>query len=133
MRDSGWSPSIHDSGRRSYASETKRGETTDYAPGFMSLRLNIPTRTDERELIPAHQWEAVLARPVPPREGQAVLGLDLGAARSWSAAALWWRNGRAGGLREHTGHTRHRRSRAVPGVWSRGAPLHGGPGHGGGR
>ena len=62
---------------------------------FMSLRLNIPTRTDERELIPPHQWEAVLARPVPPREGQAVLGLDLGAARSWSAAALWWRNGRA--------------------------------------
>ena len=23
-----------------------------------------------------------------------MLGLDLGAARSWSAAALWWRNGR---------------------------------------
>ena len=61
---------------------------------FLSLRLNLPTRTDGRELIPAHQWEAVLERPVPPREGQPVLGLDLGAARSWSAAALWWRNGR---------------------------------------
>ena len=62
---------------------------------FLSLRLNLPTRTDERELIPAHQWEAVLDRPVPPRDGPAVLGLDLGASRSWSAAALWWRNGRA--------------------------------------
>ena len=61
---------------------------------FLSLRLNLPTRTDGRELIPAHQWEAVLERPVPPREGQPVLGLDLGAARSWSTAALWWRNGR---------------------------------------
>ena len=31
---------------------------------------------------------------MPPREGQPTLGIDLGAARSWSAAALWWRNGR---------------------------------------
>ena len=62
---------------------------------FLSLRLNLPTRTDGRELIPPHQWETVLDRPVPPREGAAVLGLDLGASRSWSAAALWWRNGRA--------------------------------------
>ena len=61
---------------------------------FLSLRLNTPTRTDGRELIPPDQWETVLDRPVPPREGAAVLGLDLGAARSWSAAALWWRNGR---------------------------------------
>ena len=61
---------------------------------FLSLRLNVPSRTDDRELIPPHQWEAVLDRPVPPREGQPVLGIDLGAARSWSAAALWWRNGR---------------------------------------
>ena len=61
---------------------------------FLSLRLNVPTRTDDRELISPHQWEAVLDRPVPPREGQPVLGLDLGAARLWSAAALWWRNGR---------------------------------------
>ena len=62
---------------------------------FLSLRLNVPSRTDDRELIPPHQWQTVLDRPVPPREGQPVLGLDLGAARSWSAAALWWRNGRA--------------------------------------
>ena len=62
---------------------------------FLSLRLNVPTRTDGRELIPPDQWETVLDRPVPPREGAAVLGLDLGASRSWSAAALWWRNGRA--------------------------------------
>ena len=62
---------------------------------FLSLRLNMPTRTDGRELIPPDQWETVLDRPVPPREGAAVLGLDLGASRSWSAAALWWRNGRA--------------------------------------
>ena len=61
---------------------------------FLSLRLNVPSRTDDRELIPPHQWEAVLDRPVPPREGQPVLGIDVGAARSWSACALMWRNGR---------------------------------------
>ena len=61
---------------------------------FLSLRLNVPSRTDDRELIPPHQWEAVLDRPVPPREGQPVLGVDVGAARSWSACALMWRNGR---------------------------------------
>ena len=58
------------------------------------MRLNIPTRDEATSLVNPHQWEVVLDRPVPPRDGPAVLALDLGAQRSWSAAALLWRNGR---------------------------------------
>ncbi len=61
---------------------------------FLSLRLNLPTGDADTELIATHEWERMLARPVLPREGAAVLGIDLGASRSWSAATLMWRNGR---------------------------------------
>ena len=36
----------------------------------------------------------MLARPVLERDGAAVLAIDLGASRSWSAATLMWKNGR---------------------------------------
>ncbi len=49
---------------------------------FLSFRLNVPTADESTMLVPYDQWERVLRRPVPPREGAAVLGLDLGAARS---------------------------------------------------
>ena len=61
---------------------------------FLSLRLNLPTGDAETELIATHEWERMLSRPVLTREGAAVLGIDLGASRSWSAATLMWRNGR---------------------------------------
>ena len=61
---------------------------------FLSYRLNIPTGDETTELIPAHEWERMLARPVLERSGAAVLAIDLGASRSWSAATLMFRNGR---------------------------------------
>ena len=61
---------------------------------FQSDRLNLPTKDETTELVPAHEWERMLARPVVEREGAAVLGIDLGASRSWSAATLMWKNGR---------------------------------------
>ena len=61
---------------------------------FLSLRLNLPTGDAETELIATHEWERMLSRPVLSRDGAAVLGIDLGASRSWSAATLMWRNGR---------------------------------------
>ena len=61
---------------------------------FLSYRLNLPTRDESTELVPAHDWERALLRPVPERDGAAALAIDLGASRSWSAATLAWRNGR---------------------------------------
>ena len=61
---------------------------------FLSFRLNRPTVDLSTHLVTAESWQVALARPVPPRDGPAVLGLDVGASRSWSAAALCWRNGR---------------------------------------
>ena len=61
---------------------------------FLSFRLNRPTVDLSTHLVTAEAWKAALARPVPPRDGPAVLGLDVGASRSWSAAALCWRSGR---------------------------------------
>ena len=61
---------------------------------FQSDRLNLPTKDETTELIPAHEWERMLARPVLERDGAAVLAIDLGASRSWSAATLMWKNGR---------------------------------------
>ena len=61
---------------------------------FQSDRLNLPTKDETTELVPAHEWERMLARPVLERDGAAVLAIDLGASRSWSAATLMWKNGR---------------------------------------
>ena len=61
---------------------------------FLSYRLNLPTGDAETELVATHEWERMLSRPAAPRDGAAVLGIDLGASRSWSAATLMWRNGR---------------------------------------
>ena len=61
---------------------------------FLSLRLNLPTGDAEKDLIGTHEWDRMLSRPVAPRDGAAVLSVDLGASRSWSAATLMWRNGR---------------------------------------
>ena len=61
---------------------------------FLSFRLNRPTVDLSTHLVTADAWKVALARPVPPRDGPAILGLDVGASRSWSAGALVWRNGR---------------------------------------
>ena len=61
---------------------------------FLSFRLNRPTVDLSTHLVTADAWKVALTRPVPPRDGPAILGLDVGASRSWSAAALCWRNGR---------------------------------------
>ena len=45
-------------------------------------------------LLDVSDWERVLARPVPPREGRPVVAVDLGGGRAWSAAVALWRSGR---------------------------------------
>ena len=62
---------------------------------FRQFRLNIPgDPVDLQPLITTAEWERVCARPVPEREGQPVVAVDLGGNRSWSAAAAIWPSGR---------------------------------------
>ena len=46
-------------------------------------------------LITADAWRAVEGRTVPEREGRPVVGLDLGAERSWTGCWALWPNGRS--------------------------------------
>ena len=65
---------------------------------FMSYRLNLPSADESVVLLTVDDWQRVLARPVPDREGQPIVGLDLGAGRAWSAAVALWHNGRVEAL-----------------------------------
>ena len=49
-------------------------------------------------LLTVDDWQRVTARPVPPRDGKPIVGVDLGAGRAWSAAVAIWRNGRVEAL-----------------------------------
>ena len=64
-----------------------------------AYRLNQLVEVYRDCLIEADAWRAVEAREVPPRRGRPIVGLDLGAERSWSAAWCLWTNGRSECLR----------------------------------
>ena len=61
---------------------------------FLSYRLNVPTADESTTLLTVPDWQMVLARPVPARQGKPIVGIDLGGGRAWSAAAALWENGR---------------------------------------
>ena len=61
---------------------------------FLSYRLNVPTADSSKMLLSVDDWERMTARPVPPREGRPICGLDTGGGRAWSAVTAVWRNGR---------------------------------------
>ena len=61
---------------------------------FLSYRLNVPSADPASVLLSVDDWQRCTARPVPPRHGRPVVGLDLGGGRSWSPAVAVWRNGR---------------------------------------
>lgn len=65
---------------------------------FLSYRLNLPTRDEASMLLTVDAWERVLARPVPPRDGRPVVGVDMGENRAWSAAVALWPSGRCEAL-----------------------------------
>lgn len=64
-------------------------------PSFEAFRLNRQVQVGTDVLVTVHGWRRVERRDVPPREGRPIVGLDLGAERSWSAAWALWRNGRS--------------------------------------
>ena len=65
---------------------------------FLSYRLNLPTPDEAKQLITPSDWQRVLKRTVPEREGRPIVGLDIGAGRAWSAAVGLWPNGRCESL-----------------------------------
>ena len=63
-------------------------------PRFEAYRLNRHVAGEDNQLLTVSEWTETLQRPVPPRAGPAMVGLDIGASRSWSAAWMAWPNGR---------------------------------------
>ena len=61
---------------------------------FFSYRLNFPSGDESTVLLTLQDWDLIKARPVPPKVGRPLVGLDMGGGRSWSAAAAIWPNGR---------------------------------------
>ena len=60
---------------------------------FNSYRLNIPTRDEAETLLKPEYWKAILNREVKGKFGKPIVGVDLGGARSWSAAVAVYPNG----------------------------------------
>ena len=61
---------------------------------FLSFRLNRPSGDESEVLLTVADWERVIARDVPEREGRPIVGVDLGGGRAWSAAVALYPNGR---------------------------------------
>ena len=70
-------------------------KSTVYEHAFRAYRLNQMVGHHSGMLLPLLDWKRVLQRDPPEREGQPVLGLDLGGERAWSAAWAMWPNGRS--------------------------------------
>ena len=61
---------------------------------FLSYRLNFPSGDESTVLLTLQDWDLIKVRPVPPKVGRPLVGLDMGGGRSWSPAAAIWANGR---------------------------------------
>ena len=61
---------------------------------FLTYRLNRPSGDESEILLTVSDWQRVLAREVPERQGRPIVGVDLGGGRSWSAAVALYPNGR---------------------------------------
>ena len=69
---------------RSELREARRSEVS--RERFLKYRLNVSDTADEHSLLTLSEWKAILARPVSEPDGSVIIGVDLGGARSWSAA-----------------------------------------------
>ena len=64
-------------------------------PAYEAFRLNRQTDIFADMLVSVDDWKRVEAREVPPRKGKAIVALDLGSERSWSAAWCLFKSGRS--------------------------------------
>ena len=61
---------------------------------FLSYRLNVPTQSEETQLLTVEDWKLVESRPQGIPAGRPIVGIDLGGGRAWSAAVAVWESGR---------------------------------------
>ena len=61
---------------------------------FLTYRLNRPSGDESEVLLTVQDWERIIAREVPERQGRPIVGVDLGGGRAWSAAVALYSNGR---------------------------------------
>ena len=61
---------------------------------FLSYRLNLPTPDESEVLLTVEDFQRMVARPLPDRDGKPVVAVDLGGGRAWSAAVAVWPGGR---------------------------------------
>ena len=90
---------------------------------FCSYRLNVPSQDTSAMLLAIEDWQRVVAREVPPRKQQPVVGVDLGGGRAWSAACAVWANGRVEALASAPGvpsiRDQERRDKVASGTYSK--------------
>ena len=65
---------------------------------FLSYRLNLPSADESEMLLSVDDWQRVIGREVPERQGQPIVACDLGGGRAWSAAVAAWQGGRVEAL-----------------------------------
>ena len=61
---------------------------------WLSYRFNSPAADESTTLLTVADWQLVIGRPVAPREGRPIIGIDLGGGRAFSAAVAIWKTGR---------------------------------------
>ena len=61
---------------------------------FLSYRLNVPTQDESTLLLTVDEWQHLIGREVPERQGRPIVAVDLGGGRAWSAACAVWQGGR---------------------------------------
>ena len=61
---------------------------------FLTYRLNVPTADESEALLTVDDWQTLTSREPAEREGTALVGVDLGGGRAWSAAVAIWPTGR---------------------------------------
>lgn len=90
---------------------------------FRNLNRNERVCADNRSvLVTTDEWLSAEVAPdaLPPRDGECILGVDLGGSRSMSAAALFWpRTGRLEAIASFAGHPSLANRGAADGVGSR--------------
>ena len=61
---------------------------------FCTYRLNRPSGDESQVLLTIQDWERIVGRIAPERQGRPIVGVDLGGGRAWSAAVALYPNGR---------------------------------------
>ena len=90
---------------------------------FLSYRLNIPSADESEMILNMDDWEVALKRKVQPRDGDPVIGGDLGGGRAWCAAVAVWPNGRVEAMAVAPGipsiEEQEKRDRVPPNTYQR--------------